>query len=61
MVYAQILNGVIINTIVLDDTSLIPLFAKGFDTFIEIDQIPGSPGVGWTYNNGTFTPPVESD
>ena len=45
------------NTIVLDDESLIPLFSAGFDYFIEIDGLEPLPGVGWSYDGTNFTPP----
>lgn len=57
MVYAQILAGIVMNTIVLDDESLIPLFSAGFDYFIEIDGLEPLPGVGWSYDGTNFTPP----
>jgi hypothetical protein len=57
MIYAQISNGVIQNIIVLDDPTLEPLFVKGFDYLIRIDNLNPQPCMGWNYNptNG-FSP-----
>jgi hypothetical protein len=60
MLYAQILNGVVQNVIILNDTSLISLFSQGFDYLIEVSQTPGSPGIGWLYDGTNFTPPAGS-
>lgn len=57
MIYAQILNGTVINVIVLADEDLIDTFSEGFDHFVEIEQVPGSPGVGWSYDGTDFSPP----
>lgn len=59
MVYAQIKNNIIVNTIILDDTSLTSVFAAGYDYFIQISTSPGSPAIGWSYNstNNTFSAP----
>lgn len=61
MIYAQVLNNVIVNVIVLDDVSLIPVFTRGFDDLIEISVDPGSPSIGWIYdpNSNKFSPPTE--
>lgn len=55
--YAQISNGIVVNVIVLNDQTLVSLFSQGFDYFIEVDQLPGSPGIGWTYDGNNFYPP----
>jgi len=57
MIYAQIKNGKIQNTIVLIDTSLIVTFSQGFDYFIEIDSLLPIPGIGWSYDGTSFSPP----
>jgi hypothetical protein len=61
MVYAQILNLIVVNTIILDDPTLIPLFTQGFDYLIQISSDPGSPSIAWSYDPGsnTFSPPQE--
>lgn len=58
MIYAQIKNGIVQNTIVLDDLSLEPLFAQGFDYFLCIDDIQPSPGIDWNYDGQQFSPPT---
>jgi len=58
MIYAQIKNGKVQNTIVLMDTSLVSQFSEGFDYFIEIDQLSPVPGVGWGYDGAIFTAPM---
>jgi hypothetical protein len=65
MTYAQILNNIVQNVIVLDNASLASMFAVGFDACIRIDNITdvdgNSIGIGWTTpDNINFTPPVES-
>ena len=64
MIYAQILNGVIINAIVLDDLAILADFAVGFDgPPVRIDNILDTNGnaicIGWTTtDNVNFNPPV---
>lgn len=53
MIYAQILNGKIVNVIVLNDDDLVSTFSEGFDFLIEIEQNPGDPGIGWRYDQDT--------
>jgi hypothetical protein len=63
MVYAQINNLEVINTVTLDDISLLSLFSNDpntgnpYDAIIQIDNIFPQPGIGWAYINGNFTPP----
>ena len=56
MVYAQIKNGKVVNTIVLNDPNLVTTFGQGFDFFIQIDQLSPKPGVGWSYDGTNWTP-----
>lgn len=58
MVFAQIKNGIIQNTIVLEDLSLESMFSQDFDYFIQIDNISPTPGIGWTYDGTKFTEPL---
>jgi hypothetical protein len=58
MIYAQISGGIIQNTIVLEDSNLESLFSQGFDSLIQIDNITPQPGIGWSYNGTTFSPPA---
>ena len=63
MIYAQINNQKIVNTLELNDGSLLPLFANDpntgipYDAVIQIDIIFPQPGIGWSYINGIFYPP----
>src|SRR5271166_2336795 len=58
MIFAQVLHGVVINMIELDDPSLIPTFLDGFDYCLQVDILPTMPQLGWTYNPAlqTFNP-----
>ena len=60
MVYAQIDNNIIVNTIVIDDPALIPLFSTGHNMFLQIDNLNPMPLIGWIYdiNNCSFSPPL---
>lgn len=60
MIYAQISNGKVANTIVLQDSSLESLFSQGYDSLIRIDTLTPQPGCGWSYNGSTFTAPTVS-
>jgi len=62
MIYAQITNNKIVNTIMLDDASLLPLFSTDqngnpYDSVVQIDNIVPQPGIGWTFNNVNWSPP----
>jgi hypothetical protein len=59
MIYAQIKYGLVLNVVVIDDSSLLSTFLIGYDFLIEIDQLTPMPQVGWIYNAAfsTFTPP----
>lgn len=60
MVYAQIRNQVVVNTIVLDDPTILHLFKVGFDDCVRVDQLSPQPGIGWSYSLGNgFSPPVQ--
>lgn len=60
MIFAQIKDGFIVNMIVLEDSSLLPLFSQDFDDVIQVDNKPGSPAVGWSYDpEQGFSPPVQ--
>ena len=63
MIYAQIRNNIIINTIILDDPSLISLFSidqngNTYDSLVQIDNIVPQPGIGWTFDNVNWNPPT---
>jgi hypothetical protein len=50
MTYAQILNGIIVNIIDLEDSTLVPIFAQGFDSCLQIDNLSTVPDIGWYYD-----------
>lgn len=58
MVYAQIKSEKVINCIILDDESLLPLFQEGYDLVIRIDELSPRPGPGYSYISGEFSPPM---
>lgn len=60
MVYAQIKNGLIQNTIVLNDASLESMFAEGYDALIRVDNLSPEPGIGWAYDGTNFHAPIVS-
>jgi hypothetical protein len=55
--YAQITAGVVVNVIVLNDSTLIAAFSAGFDAFVRVDQLNPQPWTGWTYDGTNFAPP----
>lgn len=57
MVYAQIKNNEVKNTIVLNDDSLLPVFSQNWDHCIRIDELRPMPGIGWSYDGQEFAPP----
>lgn len=62
MIYGQIRNNTIVNTLQLDDDSLIHLFSSDsngvpYDRVAQIDQISPQPGIGWTFDNINWNPP----
>lgn len=59
MVYAQIKDGIVQNTIVLDDPSLEGVFSQGYDYFLRVDNLDSQPGVGWSYDGQNFTAPAD--
>lgn len=61
-VYAQIKDGIVINTMVLNDDSdeQKAIHAVGFDKLIYINDIVPRPGPAWIDNgDGTFSAPAE--
>lgn len=56
-VYAQIKGGVVVNTIVLNDTSLTSQFSAGFDALIQIDNLNPMPGISWRYGGSNYSGP----
>lgn len=65
MVFAQITNQLIQNTIILNDESLLNLFLNDindnpYDYVLRIDMIYPQPGIGWTFDGIQFFPPDAS-
>lgn len=58
MIYAQIKDGLISNTLALEDASLVGLFSTGFDSLVRVDKLDPQPGIGWSYNGKVFAPPA---
>lgn len=58
-IYALIDNGIIVNVVVWDGISQ---WSPPSDDHlvIEIPSVPGSPGVGWSYDGTNFSPPPPS-
>jgi len=70
MVFAQIANGIIKNTILLNDISILNLFlndpttGQPYDFVLQIDFLYPRPAVGWTFDGISFQSPddgVEED
>lgn len=61
MVYAQIRDDSIKNTIVVDEETPLELFSAGFDYLIRIDNLDVIPGINWSYDGANFSPPIQSE
>lgn len=67
MIFAQISNGVIVNTIVLQDSSILSLFQNDpttdipYDYVLQVDSQYPQPGVGWLFDGIVFSPPSVDD
>lgn len=65
MIYAQIVNGVVVNTIILNDSSLLYLFLNDpttespFDYVLQINNLYPRPGINWTFDGIIFSPPID--
>lgn len=57
MTYAQILNGIVSNLILITDPSFVSVLSQGFDYCVLIDGITPAPQIGWLYNGTTFSAP----
>lgn len=53
MVYAQIKDGKVKNTIILD--SYDATFLTGFDYLVDVTSVSPVPGIGWSYNGSDFS------
>lgn len=58
MIYAQIKDGIIKNTIIVDGNSPMDKLSVGYDTLIRIDNLSPNPAIDWTYDGNTFSAPV---
>lgn len=61
MIFAQIKDGQVKNTIVLEDLNLVPLFKQGFDECIRVDEMNPTPSIGWSYVDREFIPPQSEE
>lgn len=59
MVYAQVSNGVVQNTIEVDESTPLDLFSEGFDYLLRIDEIEDMPGIGWLFDGSDFSRPPD--
>lgn len=57
MIYAQIKNGQVQNTILVDENTPLDLFSEGYDHFMRIDELNPCPGPTWSYDGESFSPP----
>lgn len=57
MLYAQIKNQIVINTIKLDDSEMENQFSQGYDSLIRIDELEIIPSIDWTYDGEEFIAP----
>jgi hypothetical protein len=65
MVFAQISSGQIVNTIILNDMSILNLFMADpttqipYDYVLQIDNQYPQPGIGWAFDGIQFYPPQQ--
>jgi hypothetical protein len=57
--YAVIKDGIVDNVIVAD-TQAIAEAVTGL-TCVEIEHVPGAPGIGWSYDGAEFTAPITEE
>lgn len=66
MIFAQIENGMIQNTIIVKDESSLDLFQNDpisgnpYDFIIRVDTMYPQPGIGWSFDGIMFTSPVQT-
>lgn len=58
MVFAQIKDSVVVNTLVLGDGVDQEPFLSGYDHLVRIDELNPRPGVGFTYDGANFSAPA---
>lgn len=56
MIFALIYGGMVNNTIICSSQELANILWPDM-TCIDITNVDPRPGIGWTYNDGVFTPP----
>lgn len=54
--YAVVINGVVDNVIIADSKEIAEQVTGLI--CIEYENIPGAPGIGWTYDGNKFVPPA---
>jgi hypothetical protein len=59
MIYAQIKDRQVKNTIDIQDITIVQLYLDGFDDIVRIDLLDPVPSIGWSYINGAFSPPLD--
>jgi hypothetical protein len=58
MVKYAVIKDSVVDNVILADTQAIAQEVTGL-TCVEIEHVPGAPGIGWTYDGAEFTAPVE--
>lgn len=67
MIFAQLKDGVVVNTIIITDVSMLPFFQADpmtgdpYDILLQVDATYPQPGIGWTFDGITFSPPDTSE
>lgn len=55
-------DGTVVNAILVESIEAFqqesPTFFAEYDFVLEGSDVPGSPGIGWTYDGTDFTPPA---
>lgn len=60
--WAHVENGVVVNVSVGTDpvdAAWLSLVRATFESVVDITALDPQPGLGWTYADGTFTPPAD--
>lgn len=55
MIFAQVLNNIVMNVLVVPDGSTTDQYSVGFDSCVDVTSITPQPGVYWTYENSVFS------
>ena len=63
MIFAQMKDNIIINTIIINDLNIIDLFGSNpvtgeqYDDVLQINGTYPQPGIGWSFDGIQFYPP----